>query len=126
MKKLNIFLSYFVCQLLTFQAFGQEITKYFHQVEQIASSCPVASCIYKKLDSLKNTHRPTDSRIELYFDRDVDFGYKHQRINITLNGLHYQLNLLTRNDTVYLSSTVLENSFYQAPSLSQFNDFKIT
>jgi hypothetical protein len=36
-----------------------------------------------------------------YFDRDIDLGYQHQRINLQLNLERFQIDLFKRNDTIY-------------------------
>jgi len=94
-----LFLSVFL------NVFGQQET-YFYKIQTITTQVHSASELYKKIDSLKQTRRPHDSYIKVLFDRDVDFGYKHKRIQIVFNSdCYYQLNLLIKNNTICLSST---------------------
>jgi hypothetical protein len=55
------------------------------------------------------------------FNRDVDFGYRQKRIQIVFNGCGYQLNLLVKNDTVCLSSTIFSSIFGPDQGETQFN-----
>jgi hypothetical protein len=99
-----LILIFFLTNLLSC-CYGQEFD-YFLQIRNIVKKEKLATSLFQKLDSAKRTRRPIDSKIEIYFNRDVDFGYKHQRINLQLNGNFYTINLLIKNDTVYYSSIV--------------------
>lgn len=105
------------------KAFSQEFT-YFHKIENITANAKLASVLYKKLDSVKQTRRPNDSRINILFDRDVDFGYKHKRINIVFNSIYYVVNLLVKNDSIYLSSVSFDREFYDK-AYGNLNKFRI-
>src|ERR1700743_1959223 len=102
--------------------FAQEIT-YFHKIEYVATNSKLASLLYKKLDSIKQTRRPHDSKVDSLFNRDIDFGFRQERINLVLNSFHYQLNLLVKNDTIYLSSVKFDDDF--EPSYQKFKAYKI-
>jgi hypothetical protein len=107
------FLLFMVTQLIFSMTYGQDMM-YYHKISEITGNRKSATELYKKLDSLKRTRRPNDSNIEIYFDRDIDFGYRHQRINLELNSFSYKINLLTKNDTIYLSSIKFDDTFYDA------------
>jgi hypothetical protein len=51
--------------------------------------------------NLKLEFIPSRSSINKYFDRDIDFGYRHQRINLELNLKNFQIDLLKKGDTIY-------------------------
>jgi len=93
-----------IFQLIVCGAIAQPEIFQYHKIEDIAKKETRASQFFQKLDSLKKTRQPHDSSVDIYFDRDVDFGYKHERIVVMLNSWHYQVDLLTKNDSVYLTS----------------------
>lgn len=85
-----------------------------------------------RLDTLKAHFMPSRSGIRKEFNRDVDFGYRQQRIISNLNDYHFFIDLLTKNDTIVLASVT--NSFltttfeqhdtlYTADYLRQRNKF---
>ncbi len=87
-------------------SYGQQET-YFYKIQALIAQGHSDTVFYKKLDSLKQTRRPNDSRIEILFNRDVDFGYKHKRIQVRLNSYGYQINLLVKNDTICFGSVII-------------------
>jgi hypothetical protein len=122
--KLVILLTVFL-DLVFFSVKSQDMM-YFQKIGNIAKTATVATDLYNKLDSFKKTRRPNDSNIEMYFDRDVDFGYKHQRINLVLNGtFRYKINLLEKNDTIYLSSIKFDDDFYSDNGSRRLNELRI-
>jgi hypothetical protein len=96
-------------QLTLFAVYAQPEIFQYKKITGITDKEHLASQLYNKLDSFKHTRQPHNSNIETYFNRDIDFGYKHQRINLQLNGWYYQVNLLVKNDTVYLSSVKFDD-----------------
>lgn len=89
-----------------------QMETYYHKIEAVAYNEKIAKNLFKRIDSIKQTRRSNDSRVEVYFNRKVDFGYLHQRINITFNGVNrYHINLLTRNDSIYFSSVLYDEEF---------------
>ncbi|KAA5543374.1 hypothetical protein [Adhaeribacter rhizoryzae] len=68
-----------------------------------------------------------------YLDRDIDFGYKHQRINIQINFEDFRVDLLTSNDSVLLSvishndHKKLQSTYYTEAAVLKYlglrNDF---
>jgi hypothetical protein len=120
--KFSIILAFSLLLYLS-NTFAQEIT-YFHKIEYVAANTKLASLLYKKLDSIKQTRRPNDSKIETLFTRDIDFGYKHQRITVTFNSIFYQVNLLVKNDSIYSSSVIFDDNFYDS-AYKNFKAFKI-
>ena len=73
----------------------------FKQADSVLMSENAASILYKKLTALKNLFIPSRSDIRCDLNRDVDFGYRHWRFNVTLNLNKCQIDLLLRNDTIY-------------------------
>jgi hypothetical protein len=120
--KIQLYLIFFLL-LSAFAASGQDIL-YFHKIENVTASTQFASLLYKRIDSIKQTRRPNDSKVAVFFDRDIDFGYRHQRITVTFNSIFYQVNLLVKNDSIYFSSVLFDNNYYDKV-YSKFNAIKI-
>ncbi|WP_295797228.1 hypothetical protein [Mucilaginibacter sp.] len=97
---------------MVFGAFAQPEIFQYHKIEDIAKKETRASQFFQKLDSLKKTRQPHDSNVDIYFDRDVDFGYRHERISVTLNSWRYHVDLLTKSDSIYLTSVRFDDDFY--------------
>ncbi|MGN6637374.1 MAG: hypothetical protein ACTHJ8_00570 [Mucilaginibacter sp.] len=104
----------------TLNAYSQQET-YFYKIQDITYKEHLASNVYKRLDSLEKTRRPNDSYIRIFFNRGVDFGFKHERINLNFNGTFYQVNMLVRNDTICFSSTIFDLNFGGIPYYNRFN-----
>lgn len=109
-------LLFFIAFLKT--SYGQQET-YFYKIQAITTKEHLASRIYNRLDSLEKTRRPNDSYVRIFFNRDVDFGFKHERIDLNFNGTYYQVNMLVKNDTACLTSAVFSTTF--EPYYEQFN-----
>lgn len=103
MPKLQlVFLLLFI--LTRYSAYSQDEIKYYHKVWDIVKSNNSNTIILKKTDSLKKTRRPQNSKVEILYNRDIDFGYKQEKIAIRFNGFPYMLNLLLKNDLVIFAS----------------------
>lgn len=86
------------------QAYSQEARIYFDKIAQISIQNKNINVVFKKLDSLEQTRMPSRSFIRKTFDRNIDFGFKHQRIEIQLNFINYQIDFLVKNDSTFLVS----------------------
>jgi hypothetical protein len=67
----------------------------------------MGSVIFEKIDSIKKTRRANDSNADILYNRDVDFGYTQEKIEIVFNGSPYIVNLLLKQDTVIFASADL-------------------
>ncbi len=83
------------------QTKAQESKGYFNYADSILMIVNMSQQLYNKLDTAKTQFIPSRSNLEIIFDRELDFGYKHQRINLKLNLKNFQIDLLKRNDTIY-------------------------
>lgn len=92
-------------------ALSQEV-QYFRKLENVVAQERSYARCYQKIDSIKQTRRPNDSQIVVFFDRDVDFGFRHQRLKVEFNSTDYQINFLLKGDTVCLADISFDNSFY--------------
>ncbi len=113
-----LLLLFFIASLKT--SYGQQET-YFHKIHKITTNEHLASHLYIRLDSLEKTRRPKDSYIRIFFNRDVDFGFNHERINLNFNGIYYQVNLLVKNDSIVMGSAIFQLEFEQLPYYEYFN-----
>jgi hypothetical protein len=106
LKKIALIL---ILQAAFLKAFGQ-LEQYYHKIEQVAYHERNPERLFKRIDSIKQTRRPNDSKVTIYFNRDIDFGYRHQRIKITFNGINrYEVNLLIKNDSIHFCSVLYSN-----------------
>lgn len=95
--------------LLLFFLTGQgqdkkETSAYFDLIKAIVSTEKSSNHLIYRLDTLKSKFIPSRSRVNDYFNRDIDFGFKHRRITMSLNFAGYQVDLFCRNETIFLSS----------------------
>lgn len=97
------------------QVYGQKPSGYFKLVDSLVLSGNVATSkvLSVKLDSLKAKNVPWGSSFGTSFDRDVDFGYKHKRLNLALNHNLFQIDLLTRNDTIFARTVWNYSNLFQ-------------
>ncbi|MFB0496938.1 hypothetical protein FHW88_001074 [Mucilaginibacter sp. SG538B] len=111
----------FLFQVTILKSYAQ-LQTYYHKIESVSNNEKSATKLFQRIDSIKQTRQPHDSKVTTYFDRDVDFGYKHQRINVVFNGLNrYQVNLLIKDDCILFSSVIYDNSFYEDPAFDKMN-----
>ncbi len=90
--------------LCLYQTSGQELKTYFKILDSILMKENSSEKLFLKLDSFKSNFIPSRSGLAKSFDRDVDFGYKHERISISINLKEYQIDLLKRNDSIFVKS----------------------
>lgn len=84
----------------------KEKSVYFDLIKAIIANEGLGSNAVYRLDTLKSKFIPSRSHVIDYFNRDIDFGYKHRRITVSLNFAGYHVDLLCRNDTIVLSSII--------------------
>jgi hypothetical protein len=86
----------------------KETGAWFDRIKSILADERSGGHLLYRLDTLRSEFIPSRSGVNDYFNRDVDFGYRHRRINVELNFSRYQLDLLCFNDTICLSSLTTE------------------
>jgi hypothetical protein len=101
---------FLLIQLISIKVFGQ--VDYYRKLELITINSIKATQLFQRLDSLKQTLRPSDSHVIITFDRDIDFGYKHQRMDIELNGAYYHINILAKANSIVTKSVLYGNSTF--------------
>lgn len=95
--------------LFFFSVLGQdkkETSAYFDLIKAIVTTEKLGNNLVYQLDTLKSKFIPSRSHVNDYFNRDIDFRFKHRRITMSLNFAGYQIDLLCRNDTVFLCSII--------------------
>ncbi len=109
--------------LLVTPSFGQQAQEYFTQIEKIVSTEAFSSKLYETLDSLQAQKIASRSSISKYLDRELDLGYKHQRIFLQVNFEAFQIDLLTRSDSVLLS--VISHDNYKKLQATNLNEVSV-
>jgi 2-hydroxy-3-keto-5-methylthiopentenyl-1-phosphate phosphatase len=114
--------STFVSLLLFLSVQGQdrkETSAYFDLIKAIISTENSGNSAVYRLDTLKSKFIPSRSHVTDYFNRDIDFGFKHRRILMSLNFAGYQIDLFCRKDTIVLSSVA--SADYKSISYDNYN-----
>ena len=97
---------------------AEETSAWMERIKVILTGEKTGRQLLYRLDTLKLEFIPSRSRVVDYFNRDLDFGYGHRRLNVELNMSMYQIDLLCFHDTIYLSSVITDPEFYWEPDLS--------
>jgi hypothetical protein len=123
--KISLTILFILLANLTFSQNKEETASYFEHVHIATENCISADSLQSRLDTLILKFIPSRSSVGTYFNRDIDFNFKHRRINGSLNGAAFQIDLLTRNDTIFLSSitTNYESLSYSHQEDAVINDF---
>jgi hypothetical protein len=87
-----------------------EANKNFHRLKNELDKSITISNLLENIDSIKNTFNDQiNNKIILTFDRDIDFCINHKRIIIIFELWEYQIDLLSKNDTIYLKNLKTEH-----------------
>lgn len=107
-KTLLILILFFVCKIQSQTKFTQSNES---KIKDILLTKNTFCCLNKKLDSLKFTFKdPINNFVNVNLNRDIDFNYQHKRIYILFESNGYQIDLITKNDTIYFKSLKTEYS----------------
>ena len=82
----------------------KETSAYFDLIKNIVTTEKLGNNLVYRLDTLKSKFIPSRSNVTDYFNRDIDFGFKHRSITVNLNFAAFRVDLLCRHDTIFLSS----------------------
>ena len=108
MKTLFLLLTFF----LVFENYAQtevEVEKNFQKIKKIISSENDFEKMKSKLDSVKLTFKDQRNNfVDYYLNRSIDFGHNHNRIKIQFDMWQYQIDIITKNDSIYLKSLKTE------------------
>jgi hypothetical protein len=97
----------------------KETSAYFEQIRAIVSSENLGNNMVYRLDTLKSKFIPSRSHATDYFNRDIDFGFKHRSIIVNLNFAGFRVDLVCRNDTIFLSS--ITSADYKSIKYDKYN-----
>jgi 2-hydroxy-3-keto-5-methylthiopentenyl-1-phosphate phosphatase len=118
----KLFCLTFIALLLFLSVQGQErkeTSAYFDLIKAIISTENLGNKTVYRLDTLKSKFIPSRSHVTDYFNRDIDFGFKHRRILMSLNFAGYQIDLFCHNDTIVLSS--ITSADFKSISYDNYN-----
>jgi hypothetical protein len=105
MTKLLSSTTFFLLLFWTVQAQDKkEISAYFDEIKTIVTTEKSGNNLVHRLDTLKSKFIPSRSHINDYFNREIDLSFRHRRITLSLNFVGHQVDLLCRNDTIFLYS----------------------
>jgi hypothetical protein len=92
--------------LASLKAIGQQEVKYFHEIER------QYQLLTTKLDSFTHAQDSKQGKVKTYFNRDIDFGYRHQQVTVTINFEDFKINFLTIKDSICLSYVAFDTNIY--------------
>jgi hypothetical protein len=105
----NIF--FIVASLIVGISYSQEevAEKNFLKLKHILSTENNFIQLIVRLDSLKLTFKDKKNNyVDNLINRDIDFSYNHNRIRVVFDLYEYQIDLITKKDTIYLKSLKTE------------------
>ena len=80
----------------------------------------------KKLDSLKLTFEDQKNNyVDVFLNRDIDFNYKHKRIRVSFDNYDFQIDLITKNDSLFfklLKTEYFKNFTYQTQNKNELGN----
>ena len=86
--------------------------KEFLEIRNIVATENNLKNIEQKLKQYKSTFKDQfKSSVNVFLQRDIDFGYIHTRIQASLEMNNYQIDFITKNDSIYLKS--IKNEYYK-------------
>lgn len=86
-----------------------EAKKNFYEIKDVLASENNLEQLSEKLDALKlNFRDQKNNYIDRFLNRSIDFEYNHNRIRIQFDSWQYQIDLITKNDSIYLKSLKTE------------------
>ena len=83
----KFFCSTFFSLLFLLSVQGQdkkESSAYFDLIKNIVTTEKLGNNLIYRLDTLKSKFIPSRSHVTDYFNRDIDFGFKHRSITVNL------------------------------------------
>jgi hypothetical protein len=86
-----------------------EAEKNFKRIKNVLSTENDLEKLRQKLDSLRSTFKDKKNNfVDNFLNRSIDFEYNHNRIRIQFDLWFYQIDLITKNDTIFLKSIKTE------------------
>jgi hypothetical protein len=102
-------------------AYSQHFAKNdFNTVDSAVNSAVTKDRLMKGLHTLLGKYMPSRSGVSLQFNRQLEGDCYHQRIAVRFYPNNFFINLLTRNDSIFLSTVYFtESSFAEGPGFRE-------
>jgi hypothetical protein len=115
------------CFLITFavllctNTYSQHFAKKdFDIVTALVDSARTGAALMVRLNTLQKNYMPSRSGVGLQLNRPLDGEYYHQRIAVRFYPNNFFINLLTRHDSIFLSTIYFtESSFPEGPGFKE-------
>jgi hypothetical protein len=122
MKKTFIILL-FLCAIKTYSQV-EFAEKNYLKLKNIISSENSLTELKVKLDSMKMTFKDKrNNYVDYFLNRSIDFDYNHNRIRVFFELYEYQIDLITKNDSIYLKS--LKTEYFKKFTFKTLNENKL-
>jgi hypothetical protein len=92
---------------------AEETNAWLARIKRIVNTENSGSHLVYRLDTLKSEFIPSRSTLNEYFNRELDFGFKHRRLTLQLNFSWYQIDLVCFNDTIVASAIGILDYYLQ-------------
>lgn len=98
-----------------------EAQKNFIKIKDILTTENSSKNLITKLNSLKLTFKDQiNNNVYDFLNRDIDFGYNHKRIRVIFDIWQYQIDIITKNDSIYLKS--IKTEYFKKYSYSSIDE----
>lgn len=98
--------------------------KNYLKLKNIISSENSLTELKVKLDSMKMTFNDKrNNYVDNFLNRSIDFDFNHNRIRVFFDLYEYQIDLITKNDSIYLKS--LKTEYFKKYTYQAFNKNKL-
>ena len=98
-----------------------EAERNFYKIKNIISSENNLKILKSKLDSLKLTFKDQrNNHVDNFLNRSIDFEYNHNRIRVQFDMWRYQIDFVSKNDSIYLKS--LKTEYFKKYSYKFWNN----
>jgi hypothetical protein len=120
-------MNYLRCLIFLFFAFKvhsqteSEVEKNFTKIKNTISSENNLKNIRHKLDSLQFTFKDRKNNyVDYFLNRAIDFDFNHDRIRVRFDLWEYQIDLVTKNDSIFFKS--IKTEYYKKHSFLSINE----
>jgi hypothetical protein len=98
-----------------------EVEKNFTKIKNTISSENNLKNIRHKLDSLQFTFKDRKNNyVDYFLNRAIDFDFNHDRIRVRFDLWEYQIDLVTKNDSIFFKS--IKTEYYKKHSFLSINE----
>jgi len=98
-----------------------EAQKNFIKIKEILTTENSCKNLITKLNSLKLTFKDQiNNNVYDFLNRDIDFDHNHKRIRVNFDTWHYQIDIITKNDSIYLKS--IKTEYFKKHSYNSLNE----